>query len=102
MPGPAYLVKKGKAQVTIGRNPTSTQVATIGENGIFGEMSLIDGSPRSATITALEDMECIVIDQRKFDSLFEEAHPIARTLFEIQCQRLRKMTQQMKSTDSIQ
>lgn len=100
--GPAYLVKSGRAQVIIGSGKDETNVATIGENGIFGEMSLVDNSPRSATIKAIEDMECIVINRHKFEAIFEDAHPCARTLFEVQCYRLRKMTQQMKYTDSIQ
>jgi len=94
-PGPAFLIKSGKAQVSIGQDPKHQKLAIIGENSIFGGMSLIDGSLRSATVKAVEDMECVVINRLYFESFFEHAHPIARTLFEIQCQRIRNLSQQL-------
>ncbi|MDG1287789.1 MAG: cyclic nucleotide-binding domain-containing protein [Rickettsiales bacterium] len=99
-PGAAYLVKTGTARVTVSGAPEAHELAIVGGNSIFGEMSLVDGSPRSATVTVIEDMECYVIDKSRFNELFEGAHPIAKTLFEIQCQRLRKLTQTLSSTQS--
>lgn len=95
--GPAYLIMEGKVSVTVGVGSETREVAIIGEKSVFGEMSLIDRSPRSATITALEDVTCYEIDEGCFEELFAGAHPIARSLFEIQCQRLRRLTQQLQS-----
>ncbi len=96
-PGPAFLIISGKVGVTAGGEP-GTEVAIIGENGIVGEMSIIDDSPRSATVTAAEELTCYVIDRIRFHELFEGAHPIAKKLFEIQTQRLRKATKQLTSS----
>ena len=55
-----YLVEKGKSKVS-SKNATAKELVLehVGSMGIFGEMSLIDGSSRSATAIAEEDTICI-------------------------------------------
>lgn len=46
-----YVIEKGTVEVWVGKdNQTPVMVSTIGENGAFGELALIYGTPRAATI----------------------------------------------------
>lgn len=64
----AFIVMSGQAAVTVNGN----QVATVGERSLIGEMALIDRRPRSATVTALTDMELLCFDAEKFGAVLDE------------------------------
>lgn len=57
-----YVIQSGKVQVTSGK----VVLASLGEGDIFGEMSLVDAQPRSATVTALGEARVLVIDHEMF------------------------------------
>src|SRR5262245_14584302 len=57
-----YVVRSGK----VGILASGAVLETVEPNGVFGEMALIDGSPRSATAIAREPTELAVIDERAF------------------------------------
>ena len=48
-----FVVLEGRVRVTL--EPSGQQVAVIGAGGFFGEMSMLTGDPRTATVTALDD-----------------------------------------------
>jgi CRP-like cAMP-binding protein len=53
-------------------------IATLGPGEFFGEMSLIAGSPRSATVTAETDMFIKTLNRREFSSMLDENPSLAR------------------------
>ena len=53
-------------------------VATLGPGEFFGEMSLIAGAPRSATVTAETDMLIEILNRREFSSMLDENPSLAR------------------------
>jgi CRP/FNR family cyclic AMP-dependent transcriptional regulator len=55
-----YLIIGGKVEITKGVGDKKVVLAKQGKNSIFGEMALIDGKSRSATVTAIEDTYCYV------------------------------------------
>src|SRR6476469_10980782 len=57
-----HLVLDGAASVTVG----DSQVRTLGTGDYFGEISLIDGRPRSATVTATEPTTTLAIPHQDF------------------------------------
>ncbi len=69
-----FLLSRGRVSVFVGRPGAFRRLATFSPGMIFGEMSLIDRSPRSATIIADSDVECRVLLIDAFDRLGEE-HP---------------------------
>jgi small-conductance mechanosensitive channel/CRP-like cAMP-binding protein len=59
-----FVVRRGEAAVTVGG--TDGELARHREGGFFGEMSLLTGDPRSATVSAATDCELIEIDADAF------------------------------------
>ena len=82
-----YAVRSGKVAIMAG----GAVLESIGPNGIFGEMALIDGSPRSATAIAREPTELAVIDERAFLYLVERNPGFALELLRRLTKRLRRM-----------
>jgi CRP-like cAMP-binding protein len=56
---------------------------------VVGEMALLDGKPRSADATALEDSQLILVERRHFLPHLESNHDLALRLIDVLCQRLR-------------
>ncbi len=66
-----YVVHGGNAAVRIGVDGLEKEVATLGEGEFFGEMSLMTGEPRRATVVAKSDVECYVIDRAMFQQILQ-------------------------------
>ena len=79
------VVVEGTARVEIG----GRNVATIGAGDFFGEVALLDGGPRTATVVAETDLVVEVIAQREFAALLEDAPHLAKKLLIGLARRLR-------------
>jgi small-conductance mechanosensitive channel len=62
-----YIVASGRVHVVL--ESTRSRVATIGRGGYFGEMSLLTGDPRTATVMAEGDVRVLEIDADVFRQL---------------------------------
>jgi CRP/FNR family transcriptional regulator, cyclic AMP receptor protein len=80
-----FLILDGEAAVKKGKKT----VAKLGAGQYFGEMSLLDSGPRSATVEASSDMEVLVIGQREFAGMLEQLPGVARKLLSAMAARLR-------------
>ena len=83
--GIAFVIASGRAEVT----RDGRRLATLGPGDVVGELSLIDGEPRSATVTATSDLEVLELDRRDLVKLLRKAQPVVRKLLESLAQRLR-------------
>ena len=81
-----FVIVDGTAKVSVRGKRTTT----LGPGSGFGEMSLFDQGPRSATVAALTDMHLLVLDSRSFSSLIHEVPSVAAKIFREMAQRLRK------------
>ncbi len=79
------VIVEGQATVTIGRRRT----VRLGPGDFWGEMSLVDGGPRSATIEAASDMRLLVVGGRQFSALLRKAPLIAIKMMQVLSQRVR-------------
>lgn len=61
-----YVVQSGKVKVVKRDEGVETTLATLGEGDIFGEMSLFDAQPRSATVKAVGEARVLTIDHENF------------------------------------
>lgn len=69
-----FLLEKGRVSVFIGVEGSRRRLATFSPGMVFGEMALIDRSPRSATIVADTAIRCQVLTRESYDLLGSE-HP---------------------------
>ena len=81
-----YLIASGSAAVK--RN--GRKVTTLGPGHYFGEMALLDRGPRSATVTAEEETELVVIGQREFLGVLDEVPTLSYKLLVGMATRLRE------------
>lgn len=85
-PGQAfYLILSGRVEIL--RDESS--LGTFGPGDFFGEMSLLDQAPRSATIRAFEPTTCLMLAAQDLRMLLESVPSIALRLLEVLCRRLR-------------
>jgi|GEM_PF-1511828 len=91
-----YIILKGKVSVNV-RLPGDVyeKVAELKKNDIFGEAALLDNSPASASILALEATSCCVLDGEHF-KVFRIGYPriaykVALAISKIVCERLRQI-----------
>ena len=64
-----YLIESGEVRVLKEVDGTSIPLATLGAGDFFGEMALLSGSPRSATIEAVSDVDLWVLNKGDFEDL---------------------------------
>ncbi|PYM71928.1 MAG: hypothetical protein DME10_14395 [Candidatus Rokuibacteriota bacterium] len=74
-----FLMARGVASVKVGRPGQSGQrrLASFSSGTVFGEVALLDQQPRSATVTADEDVVCYVLSEDAFRALVRDHHAIA-------------------------
>ena len=81
-----FVIAEGHAKATMrGRGS-----AKLGPGSFFGEMSLLDRGPRSATVTAESDMRLLVLGSREFSSLVVDVPTVARRIMRGLAERLRE------------
>jgi len=73
-----YLVAEGEVSVRAGR--TGVEVTRLRRGHYFGEMSLLTGEPRAATVVAATDALLLELDRPSFARLFAEHPELARQL----------------------
>jgi CRP/FNR family cyclic AMP-dependent transcriptional regulator len=81
-----HLILEGKATVVIGGRTR----AELGPGSYFGEMSLIDGLPRTATVTPVTPMKTLTIASWDFAPMIDQNPSIARKLLVEMSRRLRE------------
>ena len=81
-----FVIEDGSATVSIGGD----ERRKLGAGDYFGELALIDDSPRSATIVADTDLKCWGLTSWEFRPLVESNASIAWSMLQTMAQRLRK------------
>jgi small-conductance mechanosensitive channel/CRP-like cAMP-binding protein len=82
-----YVVRSGQVAVRIGVLGASKEVTTLGEGQFFGEMSLMTGAMRAATVVAKSDTECYIVDKEAFQEILQERPELAAVISDILAQR---------------
>ena len=86
----AYIIETGCLEVSKINEKNNKQIlGQLKENDIFGELGLIDGLPRSATVTALEDCTIKVITKESFNLLASTNPKALMPIFKVLASRLR-------------
>jgi len=64
-----YILTSGKVEIRHAFDGKTTVLATVAAPGFFGEMGLMTGSPRTADVVALSDVECYRLDKEGFEKI---------------------------------
>ncbi len=83
-----FVIAGGEAEVTIGGRKKST----LGPGEFFGEIALLDGGPRTATVTAVTDIDLLGLTEWVFRGLMQEHPQIAIKTLQAMATRLRNAT----------
>lgn len=95
-----YIVEKGKVRVfkTL-ETPAGSQeleLIQLGPNSMFGEMALIDDKPRSASVQAINDVECMVITAQMFEDQLSQLPGWVVNLIRVLVSRLRETNDKLR------
>jgi CRP-like cAMP-binding protein len=87
-----YVVEAGRVEIMAARDHGDERLAVVGPGAFFGEMALFENQVRSATVTALEETDLVVLT--RWDFLAEVNRPgsgLALALLAILAQRIRAL-----------
>jgi CRP/FNR family cyclic AMP-dependent transcriptional regulator len=84
-----FVVNEGEVEIRIGEKV----VEVVGPAGIFGEMAMIDGAPRTATTVARTDCKLVPIDAKRFQFLVQQTPYFAIEVMRVLASRLRRVDQ---------
>jgi HEAT repeat protein len=85
------IIYSGNVAVTKGEH----ELAKLAAGDFFGEMALFDDEPRSATVTAIDDVEVLVLERDRFHSLVRQRPAVLMEVCSTLVRRLREAEQQV-------
>lgn len=98
-----YVIIKGEADVWFEANEEGSDrrhLATLQAGRVFGEMGLMTGEPRRATVTARTDAECYRIDKRNFRGIIQSRPEMAEKFAAILSERNKSLVAMQNEVDS--
>ena len=88
-----YIIQAGKVKISKKIGNEEKTLATLPAGEFFGEMSILNNKPRSATAEVVEDSKLLVIDPKTFESML-------RGNAEIAIRIIKKLSQRLQETDN--
>jgi small-conductance mechanosensitive channel/CRP-like cAMP-binding protein len=82
-----YVVHSGSVAVRVDLPGAPREVATLTAGQFFGEMSLMTGESRAATVVAKTDVECYVVEKDAFQQILQEKPELAGVISDILARR---------------
>ncbi len=95
-----YLIVKGEAEVWVqGTQGARTLVSTLSDGHVFGEMGMMTGEPRRATVIAKSDFDCYRLDKEGFRHILTARPDIAAEISHVLVDRELTLAQQKALVD---
>lgn len=82
-----YILTRGEADVQVEVDGRDEKVAALGEGDFFGEMELMTGETRQATVIASTDAECYRLDKEAFHDIVRRRPEIAEDISHVLARR---------------
>lgn len=86
-----YIIVSGQVSVHL----SGQQVAQFQTGDCFGEMSVFDAEPRSASVTTLAPCDCLVLTQQQLYDAIDETPGIAVNIIRLLSRRIRELNQDL-------
>ena len=87
-----FIVERGEVTVTIDEQHGGLEVARLSDGSFFGEMSLMTGEPRTATVRAATDTWLLVVGKQAFAELLDEAPELAERISNVLATRQEQLS----------
>jgi len=97
--GQVYVVASGKLKaLTTSSEGDDVVFDIMGPGEVIGEIALLGGTPRTATVTALEPCELLVIDRREFLAFLKRNPDAATELLRVLAVRIKRLSELVEDT----
>jgi CRP-like cAMP-binding protein len=93
-----YVVVAGRVRVHIGNQ----ELARLDQGTCFGEMSLFDAEPRSASVTTIESCDCLVLTQQQLYEAIDETPGIAVNIIRLLSRRIRELNHKLNVAPHVE
>ncbi len=98
-----YVILRGRLKtITSGGEGRNAAFSIMGPGEVFGEVAVLDGEARSATITALEPCELVIIQRNDFFHFLERSPQAAIKLLEVLARRLRRLSERFEDSTFLE
>ncbi len=91
-----YIVVAGRVRVHL----EDKDLAILDKGSCFGEMSLFDAEPRSASVTAISGCDCLILTQQQLYEAIDETPDIAVNIIRLLSRRIRSQNLQLKELEA--
>jgi CRP-like cAMP-binding protein len=93
-----FAIVRGRLKVvSCGPDGRDTVLGIMAEGEVFGEVALLDGGARSATVTAIEPGELLLVPRAPFLEMLEQSPAIAVKLLRVLSKRLRRLSERSEN-----
>ncbi|TVP70305.1 MAG: EAL domain-containing protein [Leptolyngbya sp. LCM1.Bin17] len=93
----AYIIESGYVEIFVGSGEEAIQLNVLGPGDIFGEMGIVDTSPRSASVKAIGPCRCMVILASQIVERIDASSPIVQLLIAMSLHRNRAYNTYLKT-----
>ena len=91
-----YIVVSGSVRVHL----SDRELAQLKQGACFGEMSLFDAEPRSASVTTLEPCACLMLTQLQLYDAIDETPGIAINIIRLLSRRIRELNNKLNAYEA--
>lgn len=97
-----FVIRSGRVKISrINSAGEEVILAILGPADFFGELSIIDGGPRSATVTSLDEVELLSLRRKDFFDILHSYPLVSISLLKLMAGRIRKTDAQLVSLSSL-
>lgn len=97
----AYIIETGYVEIFVGTGDDSLQLNVLGPGDFFGEMGIIDSSPRSASAKAIGPCRCIIVSAAQVAERIESSSPMVRLLISMSLHRTRAYNAYLRTLPQV-
>ena len=96
----AYVIEEGCVEILRPEGSGVRRLAVLAEGAMFGEVALLDGQPRTATVRALIPTRLIRIDRAHVEELVRRSEPVVQYLLQLLLARFRRALEPVGPSDT--
>ncbi|MDP2370151.1 cyclic nucleotide-binding domain-containing protein [Rhodoferax sp.] len=96
-----YLIVQGEAEVMVDNGGARTRITTLHDGDFFGEMGMLTGEPRSATVIASSDVDCYRLDKVGFAKVLLARPSMAEEISAVLAQRRQELDSLVKQAAQV-